>query len=153
MTAAFLSSFTAAVIQDCGGDVQLSGECLYQSGTFLLGQIHPVLREGDVDFERNLIYFGRTKNRKLKVIPMNRAAREAVEWFLQNSKGKYLVSWPWGDPVGKTTVYDAFNRACHEAEIQNLHFHDLRHTAASYMVRMVSICLQSRKYSGTVRLI
>jgi site-specific recombinase XerD len=98
------------------------------------GEILDLLREGDVDFERSLIYFGRTKNRKLKVIPMNRAAREAVEWFLQNSKGKYLVSWPWGDPVGKTTVYDAFNRACHEAEIQNLHFHDLRHTAASYMV-------------------
>ena len=98
------------------------------------GEILDLLREGDVDFERNLIYFGRTKNRKLKVIPMNRAAREAVEWFLQNSKGKYLVSWPWGDPVGRTTVYDAFNRACHEAEIENLHFHDLRHTAASYMV-------------------
>ena len=81
-----------------------------------------MLREGDVDFERNLIYFGRTKNRKLKVIPMNRAAREAVEWFLQNSKGKYLVSWPWGDRVGKTTVYDAFNRACREAEIENDRF-------------------------------
>ena len=98
------------------------------------GEILDLQREGDIDFERNLIYFGRTKNRKLKVIPMNRAAREAVEWFLQNSKGQYLVSWPWGDRVGKTTVYDAFNRACREAEIENLHFHDLRHTAASYMV-------------------
>jgi len=38
------------------------------------GEILDLLREGDVDFERNLIYFGRTKNRKLKVIPMNRAA-------------------------------------------------------------------------------
>src|SRR5262249_51086216 len=92
------------------------------------------LREGDIDFERNLIYFGRTKNRKLKVVPMNRAAREAADWFLKNGKGEYLVSWPWGDPVGKTTVYDAFNRACREAGLENLHFHDLRHTAASYMV-------------------
>jgi integrase len=116
------------------------------------GEILDLKREGDIDFERNLIYFGRTKNRKLKVIPMNRAAREAVEWFLQNGKGDYLVSWPWGDRVGKTTVYDAFCRACREAEIENLHFHDLRHTAASYMV-MNGVDLPTlRKYSATVRL-
>jgi integrase len=98
------------------------------------GEILELLREGDTDLERNLIYFGRTKNRRLKVIPMNRAAREAVEWFLHNTTGKYLVSWSWGDRVGRTTVYDAFNRACSEAGIKELHFHDLRHTAASYMV-------------------
>ena len=98
------------------------------------GEILDLQRDADIDFERNLIYFGRTKNRKLKVIPMNRAAREAVEWFLRNSKGEYLVSWPWGDRVGKTTVYDAFKLACEEAGIENFRFHDLRHTAASYLV-------------------
>ena len=46
-------------------------------------------REGDTDLERNLIYFGRTKNRKLKVVPMNNAAREAIEWFRRNGKGNH----------------------------------------------------------------
>ena len=98
------------------------------------GELLDLKREADLDLERNLIYFGRTKNRKLKVVPMNSAAREAVEWFLNNGKGEFLVSWPWGDRVGKTTVYDAFKRACSEAGIENFRFHDLRHTAASYLV-------------------
>jgi integrase len=98
------------------------------------GELLDLRREGDIDLERNLIYFGRTKNRKLKVVPMNNAAREAVQWFLRNSKGERLVSWPWGERVGKTTVYDAFKRACVEAKTANFRFHDLRHTAASYLV-------------------
>jgi len=61
------------------------------------GELLDLKRESDIDLERNLIYFRRTKNRKLKVVPMNSAAREAVEWFLHNSKGEFLVSWPWGE--------------------------------------------------------
>jgi integrase len=98
------------------------------------GELLDLARDGDIDLERNLIYFGRTKNRKLKVVPMNSSAREAVEWFLKNGKGESLISWPWGERVGKTTVYDAFKKACTEAGIKNFRFHDLRHTAASYLV-------------------
>jgi integrase len=98
------------------------------------GEILELQREGDIDFEHSLITFGRTKNRKLKVVPMNSAAREAVDWFLANGKGDFLVSWPWGEPVGRTTAYEAFVGACKEARIENFHFHDLRHTAASYLV-------------------
>jgi integrase len=53
------------------------------------------LRYEDVDFERGLIYFGRTKNRKLKTIPMNKTVKEAVEWLLKHRYSEYLFSWPW----------------------------------------------------------
>ena len=92
------------------------------------------LRYEDVDLEHSLIHFVRTKNGKVNVVPMNREAREAVEWFLQHRYGEYLVMWPWGKRIGRTTLYEAFKKACKEASIENFRWHDLRHTTGSYLV-------------------
>ncbi len=92
------------------------------------------LRHEDLGLERGLIYFGKTKNKKLKTVPMNRAVREVVDWLSKHRYGEYLFMWPWGEEVGRTTVYDAFKTACREAGIEKFRFHDLRHTAASYLV-------------------
>jgi len=92
------------------------------------------LRYEDIDLERGLIYFGRTKNRRLKTIPMNQTVRGAIDWLIKHRYGDYMFMWPWSDRVGRTTVYDAFKKACRDAEIEKFRFHDLRHTAASYLV-------------------
>lgn len=51
----------------------------------------------DLALERGLIYFGRTKNRRLKTVPMNRATREVVDWLFKHRYGGYLFTWPWGE--------------------------------------------------------
>jgi site-specific recombinase XerD len=88
----------------------------------------------DVDLESGLIYFGQTKNRKLKTIPINKTVRQTIVWLQTHRYGEYLFTWPWGERVGRTTIYEAFQKACRAAGIEKFRFHDLRHTAASYLV-------------------
>lgn len=49
------------------------------------------LRWEDLDLERGLVYFGRTKNRKLKTAPMNRAVRDAIGWLSKHRYGDRLL--------------------------------------------------------------
>lgn len=83
------------------------------------------LKWNDVSFERGVITVMQTKTLRLKVIAINEASREALNWLQANRYGDKLFLWPWGDAVGKTTVYDAFKRACKASGIENFHFHDL----------------------------
>jgi len=92
------------------------------------------LRYEDLDVDGGLIYFGKTKNRKLKTMPMNKSVRQIVAGLQAHRYGDYLFTWPWGERVGRTTIYDGFQKACKAAGIEKFRFHDLRHTAASYLV-------------------
>lgn len=53
---------------------------------------------------------------------------------LEHRYSQYLFGWPWGKQIGRTTINDAFKKACREAKIGEMCFHNLPHTAASYLV-------------------
>ena len=92
------------------------------------------LKWENVDLERGSITIIQSKTLRRKTIAINEPAREALNWLQENRYGELLLMWPWGDPIGKVTVYDAFKKACSTAGITDFRFHDLRHTFASHLV-------------------
>ncbi|MBI2988094.1 MAG: site-specific integrase [Deltaproteobacteria bacterium] len=92
------------------------------------------LKWENVDLERGSITIIQSKTLRRKTIAINEPAGEALNWLQENRYGELLLMWPWGDPIGKVTVYDAFKKACSTAGISDFRFHDLRHTFASHLV-------------------
>jgi len=125
----------------------LLGECEKQvTSPWLLALVvlamNTGMRQGDllrlkwenVDLERGLITFIQRKTLRRVTVTINEMARQALNSLQENRYGELLFMWPWGDPIGKVTVYDAFKKACKAAKIEDFRFHDLRHTFASHLV-------------------
>src|SRR5262249_39908872 len=75
------------------------------------------LKWENVDFDRASITIIQGKTLRRKTIAINEPARDALNWLQENRYGELLFMWPWGDPIGKVTVYDAFKKACGAAKI------------------------------------
>lgn len=87
------------------------------------------LRWPQVDFDRGMIRLGSavTKTSRPRDIPMNEAVREQLIGLFKSRTSDLVVSNPH---TGKVIVNfkTAFHRACQDAGISGLRFHDLRHT-------------------------
>lgn len=94
----------------------------------------------DVDFKNRIITVSskRSKSKKKRPIPMNSIVFEALrkadnghEHIFYNPKTKSHIR----------RVQDQFKRACRVAKITDLRVHDLRHSAASFLVNDCGISL------------
>ncbi|MGI8468349.1 MAG: tyrosine-type recombinase/integrase [Pyrinomonadaceae bacterium] len=100
--------------------------------------IHTGLRRGeifnlkwfDADFGRGMLQVRESKSGKKRVVPMNATIRN----LLSGLKRKSEYIFPSPKTGGKLTeIKRSFSRALMEAGINDFHFHDLRHTAATRM--------------------
>jgi len=81
---------------------------------------------GRVDFSRGVILLEQTKNGRRREVPMNRAVDDVLSPLARAHAG--------GRVFGPRSVRRAFESACERAKLINFHFHDLRHTFASWLV-------------------
>lgn len=82
----------------------------------------------DVDFWLNSIHVRESKTGKGRVVPMNKEARELL--LSVNRDGDLIFRSPYtGNRL--TKIDKGFRAACRRAELEDFHFHDLRHTFAT----------------------
>ncbi|HVQ39395.1 MAG TPA: integrase, partial [Pyrinomonadaceae bacterium] len=86
------------------------------------------LKVRQCDFFRNLIVFDKTKSSRLRFVEMNSEVREIL---LPLCRGKRPDDYVWPSPKTGRPFHDiknAFGRACQDARIEGLVWHDLRAT-------------------------
>jgi integrase len=91
------------------------------------------LHKDQIDFRREVIELVKTKSGKRRYVPMNGVVRELLlERCQQAGPTGYLFENPkTGRPL--TDIKNAWRSALSEAGIENLRFHDIRHTAGTRM--------------------
>ena len=91
------------------------------------------LKWQNIDFEHKQMYFMNTKNGTHRGNAITPTVEEELNTFkkIRNIKSDYLFTNKEGS--GLLYIRGSFERALKNAGIQNFHFHDLRHTAASLL--------------------
>ncbi len=90
------------------------------------------LRWRDIDLQRGVAILHHTKNRERRAIPLTGPALELMkEWAtVQQIDTDLVFAGPKGKPAFPRKAWDA---VLEETGIEDFQFHDLRHTAASYL--------------------
>ena len=89
------------------------------------------LRWDDIDWSARTALLGRTKNNEPRILTFPEPVLAELRKHRQVGAGLVFAGT---DPAKPFTFRKAWLRALHEAGIENLRVHDLRHTAASYLV-------------------
>ncbi len=87
----------------------------------------------EIDFDRNIIRIEETKNDERRSVPLVSHAKELLQELYAKRRQDTDLVFP--APSGKKPVATEvqWNQAVEEAGLKDFRFHDLRHTAASYL--------------------
>lgn len=91
------------------------------------------LRWTNVDLGRRMITLSRTKNDTSRSVPLTGLAHQLITTMAQQSHGTTDLLFGRDDGKRPVELSKAWTTALQRAEIEDFRFHDLRHTAASYL--------------------
>lgn len=91
------------------------------------------LRWEDVDLKRGQIVLHDTKNKERRSLPLSDITAELIRKLKPEEHGKREYLFPNRAGNGPYYIRTAWDRAVERAGIEDFKFHDLRHTAASYL--------------------
>ena len=92
------------------------------------------LRWGDVDLERGRIVLHETKNGERRLVPLVGPAKEALAMYRgEGAKPRALLFPSTTNDDKPIEIRKAWGTCMTRAQIEDFRFHDLRHSAASYL--------------------
>jgi len=92
------------------------------------------LRWPDVDLKRAVLTFRETKNGETRTVPLTGYALAVLTQHAKIRRLNTTLVFPRQDKSDKPmSIREAFENAVKRAGIVDFHFHDLRHSAASYL--------------------
>lgn len=91
------------------------------------------LRWADVDLGRSLVVLHKTKNRERRAVPISSAVRTPLLNHSEARRPKTEWVFPHRTEDRPLDFDGAFRGAADRAALKDFRFHDLRHTAASYL--------------------
>lgn len=109
----------------------------------VIAALHTGMRQGeiiklkwsDINFNRRFIMIDRTKNNEKRDIPMSAYLTDMLLELKQKSQSAYVFANSSGKSWSRFgSIRKQFDDAMEKAEIEDFHFHDLRHTFASHLI-------------------
>lgn len=91
------------------------------------------LRKAQIDISTGMITLHETKNGEMRSVPLTGYALDLVAARLSDIKSGQALLFPGTTPGHPLTLWKPWKAALDAATITDLRFHDLRHTAASYL--------------------
>jgi integrase len=91
------------------------------------------LRWSDVDLKRGTLTFHKTKNGERRTVPLTGQALALMRQHARVCRIDTVLVFPNAEGKQFRRFREAFENAVKRAGIKDFHFHDLRHTCASYL--------------------
>lgn len=111
------------------------------------------VRGKEIEIKPNHLLVPDSKSGKPRLIPTNKEVRGELLRLKQDAGGDGFVFTSARTGVNLTEVKRAFKSACREAGIENLRFHDLRHTVATRLkTRVDAFTLRDLLGHATIRM-